>query len=160
MDGTKQSRSMWGIIKHGGNSNMERRIKIGQVYRHFKGCYVKVLGVAKHSETLENYVVYKHLNTNENWIRPEKEFLSEVDHNKYPDITQRFRFEETDGKTFRSNVTGNPNKDMRGKHSTTLFYDESLYDSIKDKDPVQVRAEMLRQRFQCTDMHDVFEKPL
>ena len=51
-------------------------------YRHYKGHIVKVLGVAKHSETLEDLVVYDHLGTNELsdlWVRPLAMFLESVE---------------------------------------------------------------------------------
>jgi hypothetical protein len=58
-------------------------------YKHFKGHLVKVLGVAKHSETLEDLVVYDHLGTNELsglWVRPLAMFMEdvEVDGKKVP----------------------------------------------------------------------------
>ena len=60
-----------------------REVKINGVYRHFKGrCYL-VVDVAKHSETLEEYVVY----------RPLAMFLEEVNREKYPDCPQQYRFE-------------------------------------------------------------------
>jgi hypothetical protein len=40
-------------------SGSEREIKIGKKYRHFKGNEYLVLHVAKHSETLEEMVVYQ-----------------------------------------------------------------------------------------------------
>ncbi len=58
-------------------------IKLG-IYEHFKGMKMKVIGVAKHSETLEDYVVYDHLGTDsraELWIRPLTMFLEEVEVN-------------------------------------------------------------------------------
>ncbi len=70
-----------------------RTIKVGDVYLHFKGAKVKVLALAKDSESLDDLVVYKHLDTDENWVRGKKEFLSEVDHKKYPDVKQKYRFE-------------------------------------------------------------------
>ena len=73
-----------------------REIKIGQKYRHFKGMEVLVEIIAKDSETLEQMVVYKHLGDNVYWVRPYDMFNSEVDHNKYPDIKQKYRFEEID----------------------------------------------------------------
>ena len=69
-----------------------REVKIGTKYKHFKGIEVEVLMLGKDSETLEDLVIYKH--DNEVWVRPMEEFLSEVDHNKYPDIKQKYRFEE------------------------------------------------------------------
>jgi len=47
-------------------------------YRHYKGNVYEVLGVAKHSETLEELVVYKSLNDGQIWVRPRKMFLEEV----------------------------------------------------------------------------------
>ena len=73
---------------------MERKIVIGRKYRHFKGIIVEVLMLAKDSETLNELVVYKHEENDEVWVRPLNEFLSEVDHKKYPDVKQKYRFEE------------------------------------------------------------------
>lgn len=54
-----------------------REIKIGARYRHFKGNEYLVLHVAKHSETLEEYVVYQALYGERGiWIRPLEMFLS------------------------------------------------------------------------------------
>lgn len=71
-----------------------REIKVGKKYRHFKGMEVYVEMIAKDSETLEKMVVYKHLGEDEYWVRPYDMFNSEVDHQKYPDIKQKYRFEE------------------------------------------------------------------
>lgn len=48
-------------------------------YRHYKGAEVEVTGLVKHSETLEEMVVYKHLDTGETWVRPKVMFLEEVE---------------------------------------------------------------------------------
>lgn len=51
-------------------------------YRHYKGKEYRVLGVAKHSETLEDLVIYETLYENKTsrlWVRPVKIFLESVE---------------------------------------------------------------------------------
>ena len=55
--------------------------KLGK-YEHYKGKNYEVLGVAMHSETLEELVVYKKLyDDGALWVRPLKMFLEEVNFN-------------------------------------------------------------------------------
>jgi hypothetical protein len=77
-----------------------REIKIGATYRHFKGNLYKVLDIVYDSESnddkeLKKIVIYQALyGENLKWARPYDMFNSEVDHIKYPDIKQKYRFEE------------------------------------------------------------------
>ena len=64
------------------------------IYRHFKGDYYLVEDIAFDSETQKEMVVYRKLYDDCSlWVRPVEMFLSEVDHNKYPNVKQKYRFE-------------------------------------------------------------------
>lgn len=72
---------------------MREEPKEYQVYRHFKGDYYQVIAVATHSETEEKLVIYRNLFSGDRvCARPLEMFMSEVDHEKYPDVNQKWRF--------------------------------------------------------------------
>ena len=72
----------------------KRELVIHGVYKHFKGNYYVVEDVATHTETDENMVIYRALyGDHKLWCRPHDMFLEEVDHDKYPKVTQKYRFE-------------------------------------------------------------------
>ncbi len=69
-------------------SKEARSIKVGGNYRHFKGHEIEVIGIAHHSETLEEMVMYRHfgkssMGENDLWVRPLKMFLENVERNDY-----------------------------------------------------------------------------
>ncbi len=79
---------------------MNREVKPYTIWEHFKGSRALVISIATHSETKEKLVVYYCLDnegkTNHEdgiYARPIEMFLSEVDHKKYPDVKQKYRFE-------------------------------------------------------------------
>ena len=83
--------------------NVQEQVKcmkdaiVGFRYRHFKGNIYLVTDIAVHSETEEPMVIYKSFNDpNLVWCRPLSMFLSEVDHEKYPDVKQLMRFERVE----------------------------------------------------------------
>lgn len=70
---------------------MNRELHEGAMYRHFKGGMYQVLFVALHTETQEELVIYRSLENGQHFARPKDMFLGEVDHEKYPEIDQKYR---------------------------------------------------------------------
>lgn len=71
---------------------MEKQIKLG-VYQHYKGKKYLVIGIARHSETLEKLVIYLPLyesDKNSFWVRPLKMFLEKVEFEDK--IIERFKY--------------------------------------------------------------------
>ena len=86
---------------------MTDRFKPGDIVRHFKretlgeenlraNKYLyEIVGVAIHSETREEMMVYRALYDDGGmYVRPLQMFMEEVDHVKYPEIKQKYRFEK------------------------------------------------------------------
>ena len=77
-----------------------REIKVGNVYKHFKNKYYIVLDIVNDCESnnddeYKKIIIYKALYGEFlTWARPYEMFASEVDHDKYPEIKQKYRFEE------------------------------------------------------------------
>lgn len=72
-----------------------------EIYKHFKGKFYKIISVGHYSETGEKMVIYHDIGDENSsfddpCIRPLDMFMSEVDHEKYPDVEQKYRFERVE----------------------------------------------------------------
>ena len=141
---------------------MDRRPVAGETYRHFKNKEYKIIAIAHHSETGEELVIYQAL-YGDGMIcaRPLDMFISEVDHDKYPEVTQKYRFEKIGeaydtvktvpevsekGKEKRLEemsleekmMTFFDNEDMEAKYKILLSMREEITDTIIDNLAVDV----------------------
>lgn len=79
-----------------------RSLELNRVYKHFKGDLYLVLDIAINSETDKKMVVYRALyGENILYVRDYDMFISEIDHVKYPDVKQKYRFELQDIKSVK-----------------------------------------------------------
>lgn len=132
---------------------MARQLVIGGFYRHFKDKLYQVKGTAIHSETKEKMVIYQGLyGSYEMYVRPYDMFLSEVDHIKYPDVVQKYRFELIDiktGKSLEADYEEN-NQNMESEKS------EELEESEKSEESEESEEDSKLIRF--LDAYDYKEK--
>ena len=56
-----------------------QEISIGKTYKHYKGNYYKIIAFAKHSETMEEMIVYQSTETDATWVRPKSMWNEIVD---------------------------------------------------------------------------------
>jgi hypothetical protein len=120
----------------------------GEFYRHFKGNLYQIIGVAKHSETMEQMVVYQALYGDYClYTRPLEMFLSKVDKDKYPEVSQEYRFEKCIPGDFGENVATTIKTTQRVQEAPLVEEPKQLEASEEveeNNDEETVRPEILR----------------
>lgn len=131
-----------------------RRPVAGEFYRHFKGNLYQILTIGKHSETLEEMVVYQALyGTFDTYIRPLKQFVEEVDMVKYPASSQKYRFErvvlsspENLGQMDRdTDVLQEEIKESKSKKKSHAEQVEQLFFDFLDAETSKEKIELLEK---------------
>ncbi len=138
---------------------MARQLVIGGFYRHFKDKLYQVKGTAVHSETKEKMVIYQGLyGSYEMYVRPYDMFLSEVDHIKYPDVVQKYRFELIDIKTGKSLEADSEenNQNMESEKSEEL--EESKESEKSEESEESEESEQDSKLIRFLDAYDYKEK--
>lgn len=138
----------------------ERRPVTGEIYKHFKNKLYQIVAIARHSETKEELVIYQALYGEYGvYARPLEMFVSEVDHVKYPDVTQKYRFEKVEKSslvTFAPTnvaekvVTGNVGNAEESLHTEADINTKMM--SFFDTEDLEVRYKILTSmREEITD---------
>ena len=117
---------------------MERRPVVGETYRHFKNKNYKIIAIAHHSETGEELVIYQALyGDGMVCARPLDMFVSEVDHEKYPEVKQKYRFEKVEAPVSQMTIEERMMKffdedSLEGKYQILLTMREEVTDTMID----------------------------
>jgi hypothetical protein len=129
----------------------ERRPVTGEIYKHFKNKLYQIVAIAQHSETKEKLVIYQALYGDYGvYARPLEMFVSEVDHVKYPEVTQKYRFEKVEKNSLSGNVPTktdeNVGKEVADKQEDTCKKEDIPVD-INDKMMAFFDTEDLEARY-------------
>lgn len=136
----------------------------GEFYRHFKNKMYQIVGVATHSETREKLVIYQALYGNYGiYARPYDMFISEVDHEKYPEVEATYRFTYVDPSLLgnqTAETAENPAQENEKKAETVTTSESGLDENLvreypdEEVDPELKGALIQFMKFLDTDSMD------
>ena len=113
--------------------------KNNEIYKHFKGNLYKVITMAIHSETEEQMVVYQGLYGDfPVYCRPLSMFLSEVDHDKYPEVTQKLRFERVDSLVSAEAIVNMPAEEIPVSKESKIERTDKTEALVEEEDVSEV----------------------
>ena len=132
---------------------MERQVHPGEFYRHFKNKLYQILAVATHSETGEKMVVYQALYGDFGvYVRPYEMFISPVDREKYPEVTQQYRFERVD---MAAGAGENADRIRTQESEQNLYEPSPAFLKFLDTDTYEERMECLSAMARTAKQRDL-----
>ena len=132
---------------------MERQVHPGEFYRHFKNKLYQILAVATHSETGEKMVVYQALYGDFGvYVRPYEMFISPVDREKYPEVTQQYRFERVD---MAAGAGENADRIRTQESEQKLYEPSTAFLKFLDTDTYEERMECLSAMARTAKQRDL-----
>lgn len=127
-----------------------------EVYRHFKGNLYQVRCLAKHSETGEMMVIYQAMYGDfQIYARPLSSFTEEVDHKKYPDAPQHYRFEQVASESGEQSAVQNEKQPAaQGKEHSTADEPIEHYGTQQYETQEELNIDPLVMQFLDADSYE------